>query len=653
MKSRTSFSNLTPFKKNLTRFVPLWALYLIAMLMVLFQEGGYYSYDRFARNYLMEFIGSTSPINLVYAGLCGVVLFSDLYNTRMCYSLHAMPQRREVWYLSHAASAFVFSLAPNLLITAAMMVFLQNYWYLALYWLLAATLQFVFYFGMASLAAFLVGNRVAMVAVYAGLNFVSMLVYVAISTIYAPMMTGVEIVMLPFAKLCPAVFQVEYTEYFRFESIQIPATYLDAVEGETETFYQYLGLGEGWGYMVIMALVGVAAMAGAIVLYRKRHLECADDFIAFPKLNPVATVIITICVGMLCAYLGSTLFNGSHLIWLAVGVVVGYFGGLMLIERRVKVFRPKTFLGFGAIAAILVVSILAFASDAFGIVSWTPEAEKVESVTVSNFSSGANGYYNDMYGNRISVELKEKADIEKIITAHENILANLKESYEGEHQRVVLSYKLENGRTVRRSYSVSHKLEAYKIVSGYFYTPEQVLGFAGVDWEEFASGVTYMWTDGGEIPAALTKSVMEALKKDCENGKVTTEYTKDNVGYVEYQVEMKNGKTIWRTLYIREGAENTLALLKSPACIMGAETLDQLKAMVRSLYVDGEPVETDMAGLLEAMWKDAENGDISSSYDKTVLNHITIELVTGNNHWLTVSLDSENTLAWLRENGFN
>ena len=86
---------------------------------------------------------------------------------------------------------------------------------------------------------------------------------------------------------------------------------------------------------------------------------------------------------------------------------------------------------------------------------------------------------------------------------------------------------------------------------------------------------------------------------------------------------------------------------------MGAETLDKLKAMVHSIYVDGNPVEEDMAGLLEAMWQDAEDGNISSNYDKTVLNHITIELVSGNNHWLTVNLGSEYTLAWLTENGFN
>ena len=86
---------------------------------------------------------------------------------------------------------------------------------------------------------------------------------------------------------------------------------------------------------------------------------------------------------------------------------------------------------------------------------------------------------------------------------------------------------------------------------------------------------------------------------------------------------------------------------------MGAESLDKLKAMARSIYVDGNPVEEDMVGLLEAMWQDAEDGNISSNYDKTVLNHITIELATGNNHWLTVNLGSEYTLAWLTENGFN
>ena len=35
MKSRTSFSKLTVFKKNITRFAPIWALYFIGLMLVL------------------------------------------------------------------------------------------------------------------------------------------------------------------------------------------------------------------------------------------------------------------------------------------------------------------------------------------------------------------------------------------------------------------------------------------------------------------------------------------------------------------------------------------------------------------------------------------------------------------------------------------
>ena len=35
MKSRTSFFNITLFKKDITRFAPLWVLYTVAMSLMM------------------------------------------------------------------------------------------------------------------------------------------------------------------------------------------------------------------------------------------------------------------------------------------------------------------------------------------------------------------------------------------------------------------------------------------------------------------------------------------------------------------------------------------------------------------------------------------------------------------------------------------
>lgn len=655
MKSRTSFSKLTVFKKDLTRFAPVWALYLIGMLMILFENGSYYDYDRFARNYLVEFIAATGVINLIYAGLCAMMLFGDLYNTRMCYSLHAMPQRREHWLLSHLAAGCAFSFVPNLLISAAMMLFLQDYWFLALYWLLAASMQFIFYFGIATVAALLTGNRFAMLAVYAGLNFVSLLAYATVVTIYQPMLTGVKVVSTPFMQLCPAVYQYYDCEFFLFKGVEMIRP-----EYGTYYFYQYTGLGPGWGYMAIMTAVGLAAMGVSVILYRLRHLECAGDFVAFRKLNPAACVIITLCVGMLFASAGEWMFGSSYILWLIVGVIIGYFGSLMLIERRVKVFRGKTFLGLAVLGVLLTGSILLFKFDVFGIVHWTPEVSDVKSVTVANYNSDSNGFYYDdwYYGNRISVELTEEEEIAEIIEAHEDILKWVDEEYTGGHY-VVLDYKLKDGRTVRRAYTAPAFGPNYEIISKYFYTPEQILGYSGMDWEEYVSGVDYMYYDYGQIPEDIYEKIMEALKTDCEAGFITTVNEKEGQYYLEFQTNVSNGNvdnSFYRSLYIQSGAVNTIAVLESPEVVMCYGDWEKFLSGMYELAVNGGELDREQyEGLLEAVRADCELGYVHTDY--TVDSICTIYYSGQINgyyydRYLQVNQGAENTAAWLEENGY-
>lgn len=649
MKSRTSFSKLTTFKKDLTRFAPVWALYLIGMLLVLFEQGGYYSYDRFARNYLTEFIGASSIINLVYAGLCGVLLFGDLYNTRMCYSLHTMPQRRETWLLSHLASGFSFSLVPNILIAVVMMQFLQDYWFLALYWLLAVELQFIFYYGFATLSAFLTGNRFAMLAVYAGLNFVSLLAYATVVTIYEPMLTGVSVSYETFEQLCPVVYQVSHSDFFLFEQLEIKDTMNEW--GYYEYYYKYLGLGEGWGYMAVMAVVGIVSMALSFLLYKLRQLECAGDFIAFRKLNPVACVIITVCVGMCFALVGDVL-GGGYIVWLVVGVVIGYFGSLMLIERRIKVFRPKTFLGLILLGAVLMVSILLFKFDVFGVVHWVPEVDEVKSVTVANYNSN-NYFYDDYYGgNRMSVTLTEDEDIAEIIEAHEDILKWVDEDYQGSGHYVVLTYKLESGRTVRRAYTAPAFGPNYEIVSKYFYTTENILGYAGTTWEDYLDSVDYIWLENGEVPPVLYEILLEAVREDCENGFVNS-YGGDVATYLDIQlVDEKTGSYDYRELYILEGAEKTLALLNSPEMILGYDDWEDYLENVGYMTANGYVLSRDSyEDLLTAMKLDCENGDLDLVYGSDDVYWVEIQVAYPDGTYIYreigIPRTAENTVAWI------
>ena len=135
MKLRTSYFNPTAFKKDVLRFAPSWAIYsivLVTYLMVCCISSS--EYHR-ASN-VANAIPGMAVVNLIYGLLNAQLLFGDLYNSRLCNALHAMPMRRECWFLTHTAAGLAFSFVPNLAISLIALPLLGGGWSVALWWLL-------------------------------------------------------------------------------------------------------------------------------------------------------------------------------------------------------------------------------------------------------------------------------------------------------------------------------------------------------------------------------------------------------------------------------------------------------------------------------------------------------------------------------------
>ncbi len=643
MKSRTSFFKPITLKKDIFRFAPVWALYLIGMLLVL-MGSGYSEYSRFAKYTLTSMIPAFGVVNLGYALIISMLLFGDLFNTKMCYSLHAMPYRRESWLATHLVSGLLFSLVPNVLAALYLMVQLESYWFLALYWLLAVTLQFLFFFGLAALSAMLTGNRFAMLAVYAVFNFVAMLLYFSVNVIYAPMLTGVVVNTDAFTRFSPVV------ELFRFGFFRFEREYR-IVGGNSQAFFLYRGLADGWGYTAILGILGLVAMGSAFWLYRKRHLECAGDFVAFAKLKMAFCIILTLCVTLVFALAGHLM--EILLVCVFVGLFVGFFGSLMLLERRVKVFRKGSFLGFGIMVIAVALSICAMAFDWFGIESWTPKLQQVKSVQVSNSSQYD---HDEAYMGRLNATLENPADIERIIQAHEDILGRLEEvnsptaSGKSKH-RVTLVYTLRSGRKVIRSYYAPASGINYEIVRSYLYKSESVLGYSKP--MEAAKCITYFYCDKGPVPQVLYTKLLEALLADFAAGTVGPEQYGET--YLEYELSLGDGKVEHRFFNIPDKAEHTMALLKSPEMMMGYGKWDALLAGIENMQLDGEPVPAQQwAGLLEALRKDIEAGhvELAKWSDGEIFLYYEHRMEGGEYAYreFIVTEKAQNVKTWLEEN---
>ena len=543
MKLKTSFFNVTALKKNLVRFAPAWALYGIFMLLVIL-DGRYLSERGFAGN-LGQSIAPMAILNCGYALLCALLLFGDLYNSRMCNALHAMPLRREGWFLTNVASGMLFALIPYTVCALAAMLLCGSYAVIPLLWLCATMMEFVFCFGVAVLAAYLVGHRFALTLVYGILNGFSILLYWLVYSIFEPMLYGVTIPSDPFVDFCPVIKLCT----FRF---------IDIEQG-------VWCFADGWGFLGLCAGLGVVAFILALLCYRKRNLETAGDFTSFRPVGSVFLVLYTICGGACCHGFFSIIVGDENVLFLFLGLAIGFFTGLMLLQRTVKVFKLKTFLGFGTVALAMILSIVVVRTDALGIVGWMPEAQEIKSVSIT--TGGTSDYRNTR------LTLTEEEDLEKILQIHQYGLENRETSTDGRRDTtVVLTYTLKNGTVRERKYAVNVGTACGDMIRQYISHPKIVLGtvYDLLD-DHTLTGVTIEELGMFVINEQALQLLMDAIMADCEEGNLAQDWAfTDGLGtysWLTLEFHSETGQLLYTDLRFTPAAKHLHVWLETQANI--------------------------------------------------------------------------------------
>ncbi len=395
MQSKTSFFNKTVFKKNLTRFAPVWVLYtlLLCVYLVMFyvNEVGSSEYNKllgFAWNFSWGMIEVFMFWNLAYALLTAQLLFGDLFNSRMCNALHAMPLRRETWFVTNCLSGLTFSVVPTFIATLVllpmmMVSIVENAWAIALLWFLTTNLQYICCFGIAAFAAMCVGSRLTMAAGYGLIHFGSYIAYWLVDTVYTPMLYGVYTPTTLVTNLSPTAQMVEY------QYLEIPDMIHEYNLREMGLTVKDLAdmtipftLTEHWWRLFAIAGAGLVFAALAVLLYRKRDLECAGDAVAFPVLKPVFQVLCSLFVMCAGQFVVSNILGMREFAIpiMAICLVVGWFIGKMLIEHSTRVFRLKNWYGLGLLTACMALTLVATHFDILNIEERLPDLNKVETV---------------------------------------------------------------------------------------------------------------------------------------------------------------------------------------------------------------------------------------------------------------------------------
>ena len=593
MKSKTSFCNGTVLRKNLTRFAPAWILYTLCLMLGMALMYVNDDNDFWFANNMGELIQYSSIINLIYAPLVAMLLFGDLYNSRMCNALHAMPLKRGCWFGTHVISGLLFSLIPTAVFCGLSVPLLADTCvvggeWIALWTFLGMNLTYLCFFGIAVFSVFCAGNRFTMAAMYALLNGGAFVAWFLIDTIYTPMLYGVVTPTMLVENLTP-VYHLTQAACVELESYRdLVERYQNDLLNMTANFWL---LPKGWLTLAFWAAVGAAFMALGRLLYRSRKLECAGDAMAAKALEPVFLVCFSLCAAafvvlFLQMFFGSSTIDQLQALFLICGLVVGWFAAKMIIERTVRVFRFKNWLGLFALAVVLAGSLAMTRFDVFGIGTWTPDAEDVKSASF--------GY--SMYRG-MSEELTDKEDIEAVIRLQELALEEkleesggypvidgvvqprfITETMDGEEldaleyryaSVIYIYYNMKNGRTVEREYVIwcdgeegaiaNEYLSRWEVVSVASYYGElthvEVVGEIGRKEDVY----TCININGNPVPeeyctAAELESLIAAIQADCE-ARTMTQKASFHTGQFRMVNELGDYET-GRSFWIEFAGEN-------------------------------------------------------------------------------------------------
>lgn len=548
MQSKTSFFNRTLFRKNLSRYWPLWGfasfvgfLAPAAALVRMAQSGSMSVEPLVVREGYYYLLGNAVPIvSLVYAILCAMAVWSYLYNPRSVGMMHSLPIRREGLFLTNLLSGLAMMAIPYLVAGGlGTLLFACGGGFDAwgtLATVLAVIAQSVTFFGLATFCAFLTGNIFALPALYFLLNFL------------APL--GDWLCNL-FARGFLFGFTADYSGTVDFLCPMVYLTQRLYVNSEYETVrdsaleYQNrltsVTLENAW-LIAAYAAAGLVFLALAYLLYRRRESERAGDVVAVRIFRPV----FRFGVAALSALLGGRLLYA--LLWesfqagdtftpvpmavcLIVAGLIGYYAASMLLAKSLRVFR-----GSAVGALCLVAACAAFCAgmryDLFGIERRIPDQNEIAQLEIYLAS---NTYY--LTPEDQPELLSSAQDLQRTLIAQKDLIRSNYETYRhgstssdpDASTNIRYVYTLKNGATVERFYTVSFARSDLQTSGSYANVMDSFVNSPALRQARLRWGDPEFHVESGSFDSQSTgdyfnlgtqecETLLSAIARDAENG---------------------------------------------------------------------------------------------------------------------------------------
>lgn len=560
MRSKTSYFNGTLFKKNLSRYWPLWglasfggAMFPLAMLLELLHNGfRFWSPLETRQAYYTVLSYGVPVISIVYAILCAMAVWNYLYNARSVGMMHTLPIRREGLFVTNVLSGLTMMAIPYA-VTGVLLVLVSLLFggfepVGVLVTVLGVMGESLFFFGLATLCAFIVGNVFMLPALYGLLNFIAVLTDFMVNLLAQGFCFGLNSSYSGTVEwLSPVVYLMQKISPNSTYETQWVTDRLGGQRYETSVLTS-VTLENGW-LIAAYAAVGAALLGLAWLLYRSRRSESAGDVVAVGWMKPVfrygcAAYAAILGGRLLYALLWESFQNGQYfailpmILCMIAGGAVGYYAASMLLAKTPRVFKT-TWKGMLAVALGCAALCGALKYDLFGVTRRVPAPDSVKLVNV--YAAGSNYYLTPG---------KDDALIEKVRTLHQTIIDD-KDYILGYRSRayyedtastemavedagaqstirdIRITYMLNSGLKVERWYSLYLTPGRMAQEGTYDYLLDQLINSPEmrqkrIRWQEEGFQLDEAWLDtrynGGDLSSREAGLLLDAVAKDAENG---------------------------------------------------------------------------------------------------------------------------------------
>ena len=480
MRSKTSCFNGTLFRKNLSRYWPLWglasfggALFPLAMLVNLLHSGfDFWTPLETTQAYYNVLSYGMPVISIVYAVLCAMAVWNYLYNARSVGLMHTLPIRREGLFVTNVLSGLVMMAIPYAV--TGVLIVLVSFLYGGfepvgvLVTILGVAGESIFFFGLATFCAFIVGNVFMLPALYGLLNFLAILTDFTVNLLAQGFCFGLNSSYSGTVEwLSPVVYlmqQVQPYSIYQENLVQNSVYGLYPTDVLTEVHLE-----NGW-LIAVYAAVGVVLLVLAWLLYRRRRSESAGDVVAVNWMKPVfrygwAAFSAILGGRLLYALFWESFQNGPYftvlpmVLCMIVGGAIGFYAASMLLAKTLRVFR-STWKGMLAVALGCVALCGAMKYDVFGVVRRVPAADSVKQVNI--YAAGSNYYLTPGQDDELIEEVRALhqaiiSDKDYALTAA-SAASEAYSSADGEipgaYANVRFTYTLNSGLKVERQYDL-------------------------------------------------------------------------------------------------------------------------------------------------------------------------------------------------------